>query len=86
MGVGSAAAFVICVVGGVLFYRRRRKTNRDDAHELETVPALFHDDDRKELYRHHATQELPTRHPPAELSAVELAELQGSSVEDSRVK
>lgn len=87
VGVGSAAAFVICLVGGVLFFKRRRKAKQNNTHELETVPAMYRDDDdRKELYRHQATQELPTRHPPAELSAVEFAELQGSDVGDARVK
>lgn len=56
---------------------RRRKSNA--AHELGAVSTSSYDDDRKELYR--ATgqvQELPISHPPTELQAVELHELQGS--------
>lgn len=49
-------------------------------HELGAVPATDHDDDQKELYRHEDRQELATRHPPAELSAIEVAELQDNDI------
>lgn len=58
---------------------RRKKGNQ--AHELGAMaPSSYDgDDDGKELYQ--ATgqvQELSTRHPPVELHATELFELQGS--------
>jgi hypothetical protein len=58
-----------------------RQKKRDVAYELGAVAPLSYDDDRKELYQATAqAQELPTRHPPVELHAVELAELQGSDI------
>ncbi|KAF1966620.1 hypothetical protein BU23DRAFT_573849 [Bimuria novae-zelandiae CBS 107.79] len=77
VGVGVAALLIICLVGGCWIFRRRRKTG-NEPYELASVPAAYQDNDRKDLYRHH--QELPTRHPPAELSAVELAELHDSDI------
>jgi hypothetical protein len=56
-----------------------RRTGKKEAYELETVAPSAYEDDRKELYQGTAQrQELPTRHPPIELHAIEMAELHGS--------
>ncbi|KAF2450757.1 hypothetical protein P171DRAFT_427073 [Karstenula rhodostoma CBS 690.94] len=75
IGIGGAALLITCIVGVWWFFIRRKKGTQ--AYEL-AAPSSYKDD-RKELYQ--ATgqvQELPTRHPPVELHATEIAELQGS--------
>ncbi|KAK7186962.1 hypothetical protein DPSP01_009342 [Paraphaeosphaeria sporulosa] len=78
IGIGGAALLIICIVGGWWFFMRRKNANQ--AYELGAVAPPSYDDDRKELYQATAqAQELPTRHPPVELHAIELAELEDSN-------
>ncbi|KAF9731132.1 hypothetical protein PMIN01_11091 [Paraphaeosphaeria minitans] len=78
IGIGGAVLLIICIIGGWWFFMRRKKGNQ--AYELGAVTSSsYNDNDRKELYQATSqAQELPTRHPPVELHATALAELQGS--------
>lgn len=77
MGV---VVLVACLVGGFFYLKRRRQAQTNQAYELGSTPASYHDNDRKEYYRHQGTHELPIRHPPQELSAEGPVELPGSGV------